>query len=162
MAMKEFLFSALEVIARESKEDPILANYAGISPAKKQQEGFLHDFNELMSRLDHHHASKGGQLALRNQFKEEMSPDTVAYRVLIADKSNPFEQKEADAKNLLNDILQAIFKPIMNTFFAVNTKNDSVLENFATAFDTSASGLTEVVKVALSGLLPKAKENGNS
>ena len=50
----------------------------------------------------------------------------------------------------------------MNTFFAVNTKNDSVLENFATAFDTSASGLTEVVKVALSGLLPKAKENGNS
>ena len=122
----------------------------------------MHDFPVLMSRLDHHHASKGGQLALRNQFQEKMSPDTVAYRVLIADKSNPFEQKEADAKELFNGILKAIFTPIMDTFFAVNTKNDSVLENFATAFDTSASGLTEVVKVALSGLLPKAKENGNS
>jgi hypothetical protein len=156
MAMKEFLFSALEVIARESKEDPILATYTGMSPAKKQQDVFLHDFNELMSRLDHHHASKGGQLALRNQFQEKMLPDTVAYRVLIADESNPFEQKEAEAKKLFTGILKAIFTPIMDTFFAVNTKNASMLENFGTAFETSASGLTEVVKVALSGLLPQS------
>jgi hypothetical protein len=163
MAMKEFLFSAQEAIARESAVDPAVKDkYARFSPTKEYQETFVHNFNELMLKLYHHHASKGGQLALRNQFEKEMLPDTVTYRVLIADKSNPFEQKEADAKNLFNDILQAIFRPIMDTFFAVNTKNDSVLENFATAFDTSASGLTEVVKVALSGLLPKAKENGNS
>jgi hypothetical protein len=109
-----------------------------------------------MLKLDHHHASKGGQLALRNQFHEEMSPDTVAYRVLIADESNPFEQKEAEAKNLFTGILKAIFTPIMNTFFAVNTKNASVLENFENAFETSAPGLTEVVKVALNGLLPQS------
>jgi hypothetical protein len=163
MAMKEFLFSALEFIARESKEDPILARYAGISPAKKQQEVFLHDFPALMSRLDLHHVSKDGQLALRSQFQEEMSPDTVAYRVLIANPNNPFEQKEAEAKNLFNGILRAIFTPIMNTFFAVNTKNTSVLENFGTAFDTSATGLTEVVKGALNALLPQGyQENGNS
>jgi hypothetical protein len=85
-----------------------------------------------------------------------MSPDTVAYRVLIANPANLFEQKEADAKNLFTGILQAIFTPIMNTFFAVNAKNSNVLENFGTALETNATGLTEIVKVALNGLLPQS------
>jgi hypothetical protein len=163
MAMKEFLFSAQEAIARESTIDPtVKAKYAGFSPTKEQQETFLHNFNELMLKLDHHHESKDGQLALRSQFQEEMSPDTVAYRVLIANPNNAFEQKEAEAKNLFTGILQDIFKPIMDTFFAVNTKNSKVLENFGTAFETSGRGLTELVKVALNGLLPQNyQESGN-
>lgn len=157
MAMKEFLFSAQEAIARESAVDPAVKDkYARFSPTKEYQETFVHNFNELMLKLDYHHVSKGGQLALRNQFQEKMSLDTVAYRVLAADESNLFEQKEAEAKNLFTGILKAIFTPIMNTFFAVNTKNPNVLENFENAFETSAPGLTEVVKVALSGLLPQS------
>jgi len=157
MAMKEFLFSAQEALERESTVNPTVKDkYARVSPTTEYQETFVHNFNELMLKLDHHHASKAGQLALRSQFQEDMSPDTVAYRVLIADKSNPFEKKEAEAKNLFTGILQDIFRPIIDTFFAVNAKNPNVLENFGTALETNATGLTEIVKVALNGLLPQS------